>query len=153
MPDPLSIAASVISITTAAAQISSLLIKFTRQSKNAPRQAIIVLTEITEMSGILSHLQSFLLGIETAGQSRICFLQVDYVVAIITGCVATFSELEETLDSLKTEGMDILDRIKWVRKESGIMAIIQRLQTHKASLSLMLNIFNGYAFTSLHRFL
>ena len=153
MPDPLSIAASVISITTAAAQISSVLIKFTRQSKNAPRQAIIVLTEITEMSGILSHLQSFLLGIETAGPSRICFLQVDYVVAIITGCVATFSELEETLDSLKTEGMDILDRIKWVRKESGIMAIIQRLQTHKASLSLMLNIFNGYAFTSLHRFL
>lgn len=152
MSDPLSITAGVIGIITAAAQISSLLINFTRQSKRAPRQAVIVLTEVTETSGILSHLQSFLLGTETADQSRTCFLQVDHVITILTGCVATFSELEETLDGLKTEGMDILDRIKWARKESGIIAIIQRLQTHKASLSLMLNIFNGYAFTSLPRF-
>lgn len=143
MSDPLSIAAGVIGIITAAAQISSLLTNFTRQTNSAPKQASIVLTEVTETSGILSHLQSFLLGIETADQSRTCFLQVDHVLAIVTGCVATFSELEETLDSLRTEGMDILDRIKWARKESGIMTLIQRLQTHKASLSLMLNIFNG----------
>lgn len=143
MSDPLSIAAGVIGIITAAAQISSLLTNFTRQTNSAPKQASIVLTEVTETSGILSHLQSFLLGTETADQSRTCFLQVDHVLAIVTGCVATFSELEETLDSLRTEGMDILDRIKWARKESGIMTLIQRLQTHKASLSLMLNIFNG----------
>lgn len=147
--DPLSIATGVVGIMTAAAQISSLLINFTRQSNSAPQQAAIVLTEVTETSGILSHLQSFLLGTETADQSRTCVLQVDHVLAIVTGCVATFSELEETLDSLRTEGMDILDRIKWARKESAIMAITRRLQTHKASLSLMLNILNGYAVTSL----
>lgn len=141
--DPLSIAAGVVGVMTAAAKISSLLTNFMRQSKAAPRQAAIVLTEVTETSGILSHLQSFLLGTETAGQSRTCFLQVDHVVAIITGCVSTFSELEKMLDDLRTESMDILDRIKWARKESAIMAIVARLQTHKASLSLMLNILNG----------
>ena len=143
MSDPLFVAAGVIGIMTAAAQISSLLINFTTQSKDAPRQAAIVLTEVTETRSILFHLQSFLLGTEPADQSRTSILQVDHVVAIVTGCVATFSELEEMLDSLKTKGMDILDRIKWARKQSAIMAIVMRLQTHKASLSLMLNIFNG----------
>lgn len=143
MSDPLSIAVGVVSILTAAAQISSLLINFMRQSSSAPRQAAIVLTEVTETSGVLSNLQSFLLGTEIANQSQTCLLQVDHVLAIVTGCVATFSELEETLGRVKMEGMDILDRIKWARKESGIMAIVQRLQTHKASLSLMLNILNG----------
>lgn len=143
MSDPLSIAAGVIGIITAATQISSLLIDFTRQTRDAPRQAAIVLTEVTDTSGVLLHLQSLLLGAEAGDQSQRCFLQIDHVVTIITGCVATFSELEELLDSLKTDRMNVLDCFKWARKESALAAVIQRLQTHKASLSLMLHVLNG----------
>lgn len=52
MSDPPSIAAGVVGIITAAAQIFSLLIKFTRQSNSAPRLAGIVLTEGAETSGV-----------------------------------------------------------------------------------------------------
>lgn len=140
MSDPLSVAAGVIGIVTAAAQISSLLIKFTAKVKDAPRQASIVLTEVSDTSAILAQLQPFLLGLETPDQSRACLLQVESVIVILTGCVATFSELQQVLDSLEIDEMQPWDRLRWSRRESAIAALLTNLQTHKASLSLMLNV-------------
>ena len=139
MADPLSIAAGCVGVLTAAAQISSLLIKFTNNTKNAPDQARVVLTEVSDVSGILSQLQSLLLRANSVASSRTALLQVDQVVSIISGCILTFSELQELLNNLK----NIIDRIQWGRKESVIAFLVQRLQTHKASLSLMITILNG----------
>lgn len=61
MADPLSIAAGVIGILTAASHI---LIDFTKNSKDAPQTARMVLTEVNKISLTLSHLQSFLPGNE-----------------------------------------------------------------------------------------
>lgn len=143
MPDPLSIAAGIIGVVTAAAQISSLLIRFTRSTIAAPQQAKVVLTEVSDISGILSHLQSYLLGLDVPNRSRTSLLKVEKVVTIVSGCVLTFSELEKLLDELQTEDLDVLDCLKWVRKESAVKGLIQRLQNHKLSLSLVLNILNG----------
>lgn len=144
MSDPLSIAAGVIGVVTAAAQISSILINFTKSTIAAPRQAQVVLTEVSHISAILSQLQSYLFGLDFPDRSRTSLLKVDKLVTVISGCVLTFSELEKLLDEFKTEGLDVLDRLKWVRKESAIMSLIQRLQNHKASLSLVLSILNGF---------
>ena len=54
MADPLGIASGCIEVLTAAAQISSTLIKFTKDVKNAPEQARIILAEVSDISGILS---------------------------------------------------------------------------------------------------
>ncbi|KAL8856197.1 MAG: hypothetical protein Q9178_007162 [Gyalolechia marmorata] len=148
MADPLSIAAGVIGILTAAAQISHLLFDSTRNSKDAPQTAQIVLTEVNEISGTLSHLQSFLLGNETLDQSRTKLLQVDQVVTVVSGCVLTFSKLEKLLDSLKTDDIGIRDCVRWARKEKSISGLVQRLQNHKASLSLVLHILNGWVMLS-----
>ncbi|KAL8647561.1 MAG: hypothetical protein Q9226_006380 [Calogaya cf. arnoldii] len=143
MADPLSIAAGVIGIATAATQISSLLIDFTRTSKEAPQTAHAVLMEVNDTRSTLSHLQPYLLGNEHPDSSRSQLLPVDQVVTIMSGCVLTFSELELLLDGLKTEGMGILDRAQWARKEKAIDNLVQRLQNHKASLSLILHVLNG----------
>ena len=143
MPEPLSIAAGVVGILTAAAQISSLLINFTKATKHAPARARHVITEVNDISRTLSHLQSFLFGIEYTDTSRTSLLKADHIVTIISGCVMTFSELEKLLDALETKDMRILDSMKWARKEKDITALIRELQNHKASLSLMLNILNG----------
>ena len=145
MSDPLSVAAGVAGVVVAAAQISSLLIKFTKSTIAAPQQAKVVLTEVSDIGGILSHLQSFLLGLDLPDRSRASLLKVENVVTIVSGCVLTFSELEKLLDELKTEHLDILDRLKWARKESALAVLIQRLQNHKTSLSLVLDILNGFA--------
>ena len=144
MSDPLSIAAGVVGVITAAAQISLLLTKFTKSTIAAPQQARVVITEVSDINVILSQLQSYLLGLESPNSSRTSLLKVEKVVTIVSGCVLTFSELERLLDELKTEGMDVLDCLKWARKESAIVGLIQRLQYHKASLSLILNILNGF---------
>lgn len=145
MSDPLSVAAGVIGVVTAAAQISSLLIKFTKSTIAAPQQAKVVLVEVSDIGEILSQLQSFLLGLESPDRSRTSLLKVEKVVTIVGSCVLTFSELEKLLDQLKTEDLDLLDSLKWVRNESAIVGLIQRLQNHKASLSLVLDILNGFA--------
>ena len=95
------------------------------------------------MSGILSHLQSFLLGNELSDASRTSLLKLDQVMTILSGCVLTFSELERILDEMKIEDMVMVDCMKWARKETAIKGLIQRLQNHKASLSLILNVLNG----------
>lgn len=144
MSDPLSIAAGVVGILTAAAQISSILIDFTRSAKGAPHQAQVIITEVNDTSGILSRLQAFILGKEFADTARTSMLRVDQVINVVSGCVLTFSELQKLLDELETGKMGILDRVKWTRKEATIAGLIQRLQNHKASLSLILNILNGF---------
>ena len=144
MADPLSIAAGVVGVVTAAAQISALLSKFTKSTIAAPRQAQVVLAEVSDIGEILSDVQSFLLGLDSPDRSRTSLLNVEKVVTIVSGCVLTFSELEKLLDELKTESLDVLDCLKWARKEPAILGLIQRLQNHKASLSLVLNILNGF---------
>lgn len=144
MADPLSIAAGVVGILTAAAQISTLLIQFTKASRNAPNQARHIITEVSDTSVILSQLQSFLIGNEYTDRSRTSLIGVDDVVTIVSSCVKTFSELEQILDGLKTDDMNVLDHVKWARQQTDIMAIVQRLQNHKASLSLILNILHGW---------
>ena len=144
MSDPLSVAAGVVGVITAAAQISKLLIEFSAKTKDAPTQARRVLTEVNGMSMIMNQLQSFLLGLETPDQSRTCLIQAESLLSILTGCVATFSDLQKLLDQLKIENLQLLDRFKWARKESAIKALTIRLQTHKHSLSLILEILNGY---------
>ena len=148
MSDPLSVAAGVAGVVVAASQISSLLIKFTKSTIAAPQQANVVLTEVSDIREILSHLQSFLLGLDLPDRSRASLLKVEMLVTIVSGCVLTFSELEKLLDELKTDNtdnLDILDRLKWARKESALAGLIQRLQNHKTSLSLVFDILNGSA--------
>ena len=144
MSDPISMAAGIVGIVKAVAQVSVLLTTFTKSTIGAPQQAQIVLAEVSDIGEILSQLQSFLLGLSSPKRSRASLLKVDKVVNIVSGCVLTFSELERLLDEMKTDDLDVLDRLKWARKESVIVDLIRRLQNHKASLSLVLNILNGF---------
>ena len=145
-------AAGIVGIVTAVAQVSALLTRLTKSTIAAPQQAQVVLAEVNDIGEILSHLQSFLLGLTSPKRSRASLLQVDKVVTIVSGCVLTFSELEKLLDEMKTEDLDVLDRLKWARKESVVVDLVKRLQNHKASLSLVLNILNGFVSESSARF-
>ena len=147
MADPLSIAAGVVGILNAAAQLSSTLTKFTLSVTGAPVSAREVLREVGDVQTILSQLQGFILGKELSDASRTSMLKVDNVLSILSSCVLTFSELEKLLDDLKARDQDVLDRLKWAKKESTILGHIQKLQSHKASLSLILNILNAESIT------
>lgn len=139
--DPLSVAAGVIGVVTAAAQVSKILTTIVKNTKAAPKLCASTLTEVNDFKAILTHLQTFLLGTATAPKNRASLILVEQVIVTLTGCVTTFSELDEVLKGLVTEeAISSLDRVKWAMKELTIAAIVQRLQTHKASITLMLTI-------------
>jgi len=69
-------------------------------------------------------------------------IRVEQLVAILTEAVLTFSELEVLVTSIaKDKGrLPITSRLTTLWKEDIVTSIMLRLERHKSSLSLMLNI-------------
>ncbi|MCJ1395331.1 hypothetical protein MMC18_008215 [Xylographa bjoerkii] len=151
MADPLSITMAVVGLIQASCTVAAFLTKITKEVANAPRQAAVALREVEEISIVLSQLQAFILRFEEADRSRTVLIQVDQVVVVLSGCVATFSELEALLDSVPTRDMKLFSRINWYRKETDISILVERLQTHKTSLSLLLIILTGESMLDLSK--
>ena len=143
MSDPLSIAAGVVGLTQPTLQIVKILTRITKSAKNAPQQIAIALTEVTETSTILCRLQEYLFNLDRANGVGVTQIEIDHVVVILSGCVATYSEFEALLDKIELENLTVLYRVIWAIDAEKIADIVKRLQTHKASLSLLLTILNG----------
>ncbi|OCL04840.1 hypothetical protein AOQ84DRAFT_367150 [Glonium stellatum] len=139
--DPLSVSASVIALIGAGGKIVSLLSRVTAIA-DAPALAAVTLTEMTDISTALRHIQDFINGTVKVPIERQQNILVEHIIATLTGCLKTYSELEKIVDSLNIglSGMSVFDRVKWTAKEASIRTIVLRLQNHKSSLSLMLSI-------------
>ncbi|KAL8839292.1 MAG: hypothetical protein Q9170_001809 [Blastenia crenularia] len=139
--DPLSIAASIFGLCAAAVQVNSLLKSFIDSSKSAPASARHVLGEVTGIYACLNQVEAFLSGRQTSPNSRKSLIMIEQVIIVFTDCVSLFAELEQNLESLKTgEPMRTIDRVKWATKEKSILRLLARLQTSKASLTMLLSI-------------
>jgi hypothetical protein len=143
--DPLSVSASIIGVLTAAAKVSSVLITFVQNTKAVPKLAQTVLADINSLSAVLSHLQTYLLGVVTPSKPRASLILVEQVVVTLAECVTTFSELEDLLGTSQHNAMGVLDRMKWVMKESEVSDVQRRLQSNKSSWTLMLTILQWFA--------
>ena len=143
--DPLSVAASVVGLLGAAGKITSVLHGFVTKIKDAPSLARTVVIEVADITAALGQLQAYVLGTASANPARSNLILLEQVLVTLSGCVATYSELEAAVDSLNISiDMGIFDRAVWTLKEPGLVAIVQRLQNHKSSLTLMLTILQWY---------
>jgi len=112
---------------------------FAGSAKEAPHSARAVFMEVTGISVCLNQLQGYVLGKQETFRSRRSLIMIEQVIVVLTDCVSIFSELEQTLEILKTDQpMKVIDRLKWTMKEAAIGRLLQRLQTSKASLTFML---------------
>jgi hypothetical protein len=147
MADPISIVTGVVGLIKASCDITKLLTNIIGSVKDAPAQAAFAVADISETRTILSQLQNFLLRFETADKSRTALVQVDQLVDVISGCVATFSEFEAVLDKIAGSDMTLAGRAKWALwDEEKISCLLARLQRHKSSLSLLVIVLTGYSF-------
>ncbi|KAH6874727.1 hypothetical protein B0T10DRAFT_585904 [Thelonectria olida] len=141
MADPLSTAASVIGLLTAAAQISKILASVIDKARHAPQECSKIKTEVDDITNVLGSLQLFIMGTHRASRSRTSLIMVDQVVATLAATVSTFSELDTLATALQVESeMNLLDRLRWASKEKDIKGVLVRLESHKSSLTLMLTI-------------
>lgn len=139
--DPFSIATSVVGLLGTAAKISSILTTLLRKTRDAPEIAHNVLREVTDISTTLAQLQAFLLGTTVGQRSRTETIMVEQVIIILTTCVMSFSELEETVTSLESDSLiPLWAKLKWAKKEATVMRLLSRLSSSRLSLNLMLTI-------------
>ncbi|KAE9380236.1 hypothetical protein N431DRAFT_552430 [Stipitochalara longipes BDJ] len=138
MPDPLSVTAGVVGLLATAAHVIHLLANFTSSAIHAPESAQNVLSEVKDIERVLRNLQKFLDGELPITQTQARLTKVEDVFTILVSMVTTFSDLTKLLDKLKTSGMALIDRMKWVRKEKSISEILHRLERNKSTMSMML---------------
>ena len=150
MPDPLSLTAALVGLISTALHVTHKLVTFTKNTNGAPKQAQTVLAEVRDLHLIIGQCKELILtdtASDDSNSKRIgaLIVLVDHVVVVLSGCVITFSELEELLGKLNIEGeMDMLDCAKWAQKEAKIAKIVGRLQNHKASLTAMLAVLGWF---------
>ena len=136
--DPLSIAASITGILAAAAQVSSLL----SQIREATASVAAVLSEIEHIKIVFRALQSFVDRTRTVTRYRATLIQIEDFTVILTQTVIVFSELETLITPLSASSgrSSIRRRLNWSRQEAGVNRLVNQLQRHKTSLSLLLQV-------------
>jgi hypothetical protein len=148
--DPLSIATSVAGLIAAGGKLAAILTQISRLS-DAPPLCKAALTEVCDTAVALRQVQNFLNGQLHIPSERREHVLLEHVAAALTGCVMTKDELETLLDGMGLvyagSGITgVFNRVKWIRKEQDIQRLVQRLQNHKASLNLILTIFQCSSF-------
>ncbi|GAB1314697.1 Rho guanyl-nucleotide exchange factor activity [Madurella fahalii] len=142
--DPLSVAASVAGLLTAAASISKALAPYVAAARGTPQIALQVKAEIQEASIFLATPQSLTSDIASVPTQQTALIQVDQLVAILTNGVFVFSDLEECVGTLPQPDASpmpaLRHRLQWLRKENDLRSILARLQGFKSSVSLILAI-------------
>ena len=147
MGDPLSVAASIVGILAAAAKVVEIVQPFISNTKDAPKVADTVYTQVNQVRIILGSLETFLQDLSAPSSVRASFIQVECIVVFFTDGVLIFSELESLLSPLKllnednSSPLQLRQRISWGLKQSAISALMNRVRNFSASLSVMLNIF------------
>ncbi|KAI0505200.1 hypothetical protein F5B22DRAFT_533052 [Xylaria bambusicola] len=139
--DPLSVAASIVGLLAAGGKVTSLLFTVISKCQDSPALARGILFEVADISAALGQLQDYLSNRLKANSERGNLIMLDQLLTTLTGCVTTYSDIQFILTGLNiNEDMRTFDRIRWMREESRLNTLVQRLQSHKSSLTLMLTI-------------
>ena len=135
--DPLSVTASITTIITAAAQVSSLL----SQVHGAPASLTAILTELEHIEIVFRALKNFIDRARVLNRQRAALLQIEHVTAILTQTVLVFGDLQTLMAPFSPDPPSRFGwRFSWARHEPGISRLVNQLQRHKTSLSLLLQI-------------
>ena len=145
--DPLSVAGSIVGILTAAAKVIEIVEPYVSSTKDAPKIAVSVHSEVNRVRAVLSSLQSILQNLSSPSTtpSRASFVQIDQLVVTFTDGVLIFSELESIVAPLmppdQKQALPIRQRLQWAAKKNALSNVLDKLQRFLVSLSAILNIF------------
>lgn len=139
--DPLSLAAFIVGLLAGGVKITAFLHTLASNAQGAPQLAQSLIIEISGIEAAASSLQEYTSGRAQISTERGSLILVEHVLTTLTGCVTTYSELQTIINGMNIgPNMSIIDRLKWAAHESKLAAVVQKLQNHKSSLTLMLSI-------------
>jgi hypothetical protein len=139
--DPLSVAGSLAGLITVAGKLCSILRSIICDVSDAPREVSWVLSEITATKTAIDTLQGLLRDIETLPSSRRGLIKLDALAIILSETVLTFEQLDSIIAPLgEPSSSSAWDRVKYAWSQSSISREMQRLQSHKSSILLILGV-------------
>lgn len=144
--DPLSVAGSIVGILTAAAKVVEIVEVFVSSTKDAPKIARSVYSEVDRVLILLNSLKAFLDDLSISSK-RAAYIQVEHLQIVFTDGVLIFSELDSIVGPLMTPDQTPLQfakKLQWATKKRAISDVLDRLRGFQISLSPMLNIFQWY---------
>lgn len=137
--DPLSVAASVVGLLTAAGKVYTLLDGLVASIKNAPKSMQEAQNEVKHIEVALYSLQRFVLQLDLTKPQRRALIPVYDLTAMLADAMMSFSEFESTLQLLATQNQ-VRTVINWANYKKHIDEHLARSQRHKASITMMLKI-------------
>ncbi|KAF5721552.1 Rho guanine nucleotide exchange factor scd1 [Fusarium globosum] len=144
MSDPLSVAASIAGLISITVEAVKFLSPYVSAAKETPQVAAHVYSEVQSTQIILMGLQSLTKDLGSVNVQHAALIGVNQVVAVLTDGVLLYSKLHKELQSLwakdGVEKVPLRGRLQWVWKESTFMALLNRLQSFKSSMTLVLMI-------------
>lgn len=145
MADPLSVAASIAGLLSAAGSVLKVLGPYIAAARDTPKIAAEVNGELHATTIVLSALQTLASNMESVSARRAALVRVDQAVAVLTNGVLNFSEIEASVGSLSlaepyTTPLALRSRLQWAWKETELTRLLTRLQGFKLSISLILTI-------------
>lgn len=145
MADPLSVAASIAGLLSAAGSVLKVLSPYIAAARDTPKIAAEVNGELHATTIVLSALQTLASNMESVSARRAALVRVDQVVAVLTNGVLIFSEIEASVGSLSlaepsTTPLALRSRLQWAWKETELTRLLTRFQGFKLSISLILTI-------------
>lgn len=143
-------AAAIAGLMAVGAKIYGALHQFTATCIDAPLIAKTTRHEVQEFGYALNKLQPYVDGSTPIKLLGASMTDVDQLSLTLAACVDTFSLLEKAMNSLMPglagpTRFGTLDRLKWSLAEGNVTQLVQRLQQHKSSLTLLLTIWIRWA--------
>lgn len=137
MADPLSIAASITGIITAAVKITTVL----SDLHDAPDHIADLSTEVNNIRIVFKAFQNLLNKPDSLPSRRAAMVQLEDVVVIVTEIVLVFSELQTIVTPLSNMRIrSPLRALTWAWQRSTTTRLVNQLQRHKSSLTVVLQI-------------
>ena len=138
MADPISIAASIVGLLTAAAKVSEVLESIIRKARRAPKLIHDVLGEVSSIQKCLRQVDHYLSSdFSDLGHARL--LLVEDIRVTFSECVMVFAKLEQLLGSLNlTQPLQASFRARWTLREHEIQRLLNRLKSSQAALHFMM---------------
>ncbi|KAI2640770.1 P-loop containing nucleoside triphosphate hydrolase protein [Hypomontagnella submonticulosa] len=142
MADPLSIAASVAGLIALSGSIySALSAHVSRANSNTPQSAYTLLLTVLEMRSALISVSSLVTSFLSVPPERRALVQLDHLIVCLTQSVLTFSDLEAFVGTWPEDIQSSRwKRWRWTFQGDKFAILNTKIQDHKLSLNLVLNI-------------
>ncbi|KAF8855042.1 hypothetical protein BDZ45DRAFT_805355 [Acephala macrosclerotiorum] len=139
--DPLTVIGAVGGLVKTTASFSSTIARIVSARNKGSSEIIAIKNTIDVIRSILQQLQILLLKQGNIDPERASMLFVGDIVAILTSCVLTMSNLEGCIAGLKVDDkLGLFDSIRWNSRMSEVRKYRGELEASKTSLNLVLTI-------------